>query len=196
VVLPSSWCRSVDLDCPEVLVELLHRTVVSHQLVTGENGTVRRRDILNTNNCSCLKIYVCCIFRKVFDHRPQGSITVIMGPTTWNTKGSQMSPVNAWTQYFLKIAFNIILSSKFAQSSFPFKSSKQNFVCISHVYHACYMSHASYPSWFDHPNNIWSCTRYEFHRVIFSILVLLYICEVQVLSSAPVLRHPQYMLFR
>jgi len=31
------------------------------------------------------------------------------------------------------------------------------FVCISHVFHACYMPRPSHPPWLDHPNNyLWS----------------------------------------
>jgi hypothetical protein len=30
-----------------------------------------------------------------------------------------------------------------------------NFVCISHLSHACYMHRPSHPHWYDHLNNIW-----------------------------------------
>jgi hypothetical protein len=34
----------------------------------------------------------------------------------------------------------------------PFRFSDRNFVWISHLFHACCMSHCP---WFDHPNNVW-----------------------------------------
>jgi hypothetical protein len=41
--------------------------------------------------------------------------------------------------------------------SLPFRFSDQNFVCVSDLPHACYITRPSRPSWFNHPNNIyWS----------------------------------------
>jgi hypothetical protein len=39
--------------------------------------------------------------------------------------------------------------------SLPFRFSDQHFVYISHLPHACYMTHPSHPS-YDHPNIWWS----------------------------------------
>jgi hypothetical protein len=39
--------------------------------------------------------------------------------------------------------------------SFDLQGLNQNFICISYLFHACYMPHPSHPPWFDHPNNIW-----------------------------------------
>jgi hypothetical protein len=45
-------------------------------------------------------------------------------------------------------------------------------VCISHLFHACYMPRLCHPPSFDYPNNIWcNGTRYEApHYAVFSIL--------------------------
>jgi hypothetical protein len=37
----------------------------------------------------------------------------------------------------------------------PFRFSNQNFVCISHLSHPCYMPCPSHAPWFDHTNIIW-----------------------------------------
>jgi hypothetical protein len=37
----------------------------------------------------------------------------------------------------------------------PFWFSNQNFLCISYLSHAWFVSHLSHPPWGDHPNNIW-----------------------------------------
>jgi len=36
---------------------------------------------------------------------------------------------------------------------FPFRSSDQNFICISHLSRACYVLYPSNPPWLHHPNN-------------------------------------------
>jgi len=41
---------------------------------------------------------------------------------------------------------------------FPSGLTDQNFVCMSHCSHACYMCRPSHPPWFDHPN-IWWCVQ-------------------------------------
>jgi hypothetical protein len=53
-----------------------------------------------------------------------------------------MNTIHALTPYFLKILFNIILLLKltYPRRSLPFRFSHQNFVCISCLCHACYMS--------------------------------------------------------
>jgi hypothetical protein len=33
--------------------------------------------------------------------------------------------------------------------------SQQHFVCIPHLFHACYMPYLSHPPLLDNPNNIW-----------------------------------------
>jgi hypothetical protein len=37
---------------------------------------------------------------------------------------------------------------------FPFRFSNQNFVCSSHLSHACCMHHLFHPSWYDHLSNV------------------------------------------
>jgi len=57
---------------------------------------------------------------------------------------------------FPKIHSNIIFppAPKSSECSVPFRLSYQNFVYVSHLSHACYMSCPSRPPWFDHPNNV------------------------------------------
>jgi len=52
---------------------------------------------------------------------------------------SQMSPVHNFPPYFPKIHSNIILPStpRSSEWSFPLKIFRPNFVCISHLSHAC-----------------------------------------------------------
>jgi len=59
---------------------------------------------------------------------------------------SQMNPIHTFPPYFPKIHSNIILPStsvSFAWS-FPFRLSDQNAVCVSHIFHACYMHRPSH----------------------------------------------------
>jgi len=70
---------------------------------------------------------------------------------------SQMNPVQTLPHYFPKIRSNIIfpttpISSKW---SFPFRSSNQNILCISHLFCAWYMSYSSHLPWLGHPSNTW-----------------------------------------
>jgi hypothetical protein len=37
----------------------------------------------------------------------------------------------------------------------PLRLWDRYFVCISHIFHACYMPFPCHPPWFDQPNNIW-----------------------------------------
>jgi len=76
----------------------------------------------------------------------------------------QMNSVHNLRNYFSKIYFNIILPS--TPSSFewslPFIPSDETSICISHIFHACYMLRPSHPPWFDHliifdeAYNLWS----------------------------------------
>jgi hypothetical protein len=54
---------------------------------------------------------------------------------------NQLNSVRKLTPYFFKIHFNIIfpLSLDLQYGFVPFKFSDYNFVCISDLYHACYM---------------------------------------------------------
>jgi len=58
---------------------------------------------------------------------------------------SLMNPVHTIKSCFFKNHSNIILPPASRYSS-------QNSACISHLHHACYMSHF-HPLWFDFPNN-------------------------------------------
>jgi hypothetical protein len=69
---------------------------------------------------------------------------------------SQINPVHIFPQCFPKIHSNIIPSnSRSSEWTFYFRFSNLNIVYISHLFHACYMPHASHPPWFHDPNNIW-----------------------------------------
>jgi hypothetical protein len=70
---------------------------------------------------------------------------------------SQMHPFHTFSPYLTKIHSNFILpsTSRSSEWSLPFKFSDQNFVCVSHLSHACYILCQSNPPCFDHPNNVW-----------------------------------------
>jgi len=60
---------------------------------------------------------------------------------------SQMHPVHNFPSYVPKIHSNIILPSMAMSSewSLTLRFSDQNCVCISHLFHACYMLRPSHP---------------------------------------------------
>jgi len=106
------------------------------------------------------------LFWEANSHSASQGITCIL----WNPKVhyhvhksppimSQKHPVCTFTLYFSKIYSIIIFlsMSKSSKRSLPSRFPNQNFVHISHLFHACYMCCPSHPPWFDHPNNIlWS----------------------------------------
>jgi hypothetical protein len=47
---------------------------------------------------------------------------------------------------------NVLLD--FITCSLSFKFYEQNLVCISHFFHACFMTHPFHSPWFDWPNNV------------------------------------------
>jgi hypothetical protein len=69
---------------------------------------------------------------------------------------SQRNQIHSFPPCFPKTHFNTILPSTLRSSEWPFPSwlPKQNFVFICHLPRARYIPRPSYPSWFDHPNNI------------------------------------------
>jgi len=68
---------------------------------------------------------------------------------------NKMYPVHNFPHYFSKIYYNIIFPSMtmFSEWSPPFRFLDENTACISHLTHAGYMCHQSYPR-FHHPNNV------------------------------------------
>jgi hypothetical protein len=66
---------------------------------------------------------------------------------------SQMNSVHKFPSEFPKIHSNIIslFMPKSSEWSLPFKYSDQNFVCTSHLHHACYMRRPSHLPLRDHP---------------------------------------------
>jgi hypothetical protein len=69
---------------------------------------------------------------------------------------SQMNPVQTSPHYFPKIYFIVILPSTLRSSEWflPFEFSDHNILCISHLFHACYMSRQSHTPRLDGSNNI------------------------------------------
>jgi len=76
---------------------------------------------------------------------------------TQNSILNQLIPIHSFSIYYSKIHSYITFPSAVRSSewSHPFRFSDQNFVCLSHQFHACYMLHLSHPYLFYHPNNIW-----------------------------------------
>jgi len=70
---------------------------------------------------------------------------------------NQMNPFHTFPQCLLLRSIPILSSHLRLDlpSSLPFRFSDQNFLCMYHLFHACYITRPSHPSWFDHPNNIW-----------------------------------------
>jgi len=70
---------------------------------------------------------------------------------------SPMHSAHTFPPYIPKMHLNIFLPSarRSTEWSFLFRFSDQNFVCISHFSHVCYMSLSSHPPWFYHPTDIW-----------------------------------------
>jgi len=68
---------------------------------------------------------------------------------------TQVNPVHNIPPYFCKIHSKIIVPSTPVSfdRSLPFRASDRNFVCISHLSYACYMSCLSRTPSFDHSNN-------------------------------------------
>jgi hypothetical protein len=80
------------------------------------------------------------------------SITVFTRPRHWTLPWARLHPVRAFPPYFCKIYLNVIVPSvpMFSTWSVPYRFSGQNFVCISHLSHACFMSHQAHHPWFVH----------------------------------------------
>jgi len=67
---------------------------------------------------------------------------------------SQLNPIHILRYYFFKIHFKIILRSASRNPSDLFPAfSEYNYVCVSRLSHACYMSNLFPSPWFYHPNN-------------------------------------------
>jgi len=90
---------------------------------------------------------------------------------------SQMHSVHTLPPYFPKIYFTIILPSTPRSSKWtvPFKFSYQIFVCISGLFHVCYIPYASHP-WFDHTQIIFGeashyavFTPFRFHFILVAL---------------------------
>jgi len=84
-------------------------------------------------------------------------ITVFTRDRHWSFRIlSPTHPIHNFPLCFPKNHSSIILPSTPTsyEWSLPFMFPEQNFVCISHLSHACYMSRPSHPPWLDHPNSI------------------------------------------
>jgi hypothetical protein len=72
------------------------------------------------------------------------------------TSGSQVIPHFYGTRRFITMSTTVFPSTpRSSESSLPFMSSNQNFVCIFHVSHEGYIPRSFHLPWFDHPNDIW-----------------------------------------
>jgi len=96
----------------------------------------------------------------------------------------QMHPVHTCTPYFPNIHSNIILPStlRSLKWSLPFRFSNQNFVCISHLFHACCIN----PIISDEDYKLWS---FSLHNFLQSLLLLP--SYIQVFSLAPCYQTPK-----
>jgi hypothetical protein len=84
-----------------------------------------------------------------------------------------------------KIQFNIVPSTaRSSKCSLPLRFCDQNFVCISHYSHTCYMLRLSYPPWFYHSNIWWRVYIVIFWHKIIRTLFSDPFCEQWVLSAA------------
>jgi len=104
---------------------------------------------------------------------------------------SQAHPAHNFPPYFPKIHS----TPKTSKWSLTFSIYNQNIVCISLIFHACYMPRPSNPPWFDQPNNTWR--KVEVMRLSIKQSSS-DSCHFFPLSSKyppqhPVLKHPQSM---
>ena len=91
---------------------------------------------------------------------PEGSLPHLQLPATVPIL-SQINPVHRPTSHFLKIYFNITLSSTpgFSKWYISLRFPHQNPVYASPLPHTCYMLCLSDSSLFDQPKNIWSAVQ-------------------------------------
>jgi hypothetical protein len=107
---------------------------------------------------------------------------------------SQMQPVHTFPLYFPRIHSNIIFPSTPRTSvwSLPFRISDQNFVRISHLSCACYMSLPTNPPLLDHANSIWWRLQVMKLLITQSSLASRHFLPLNSkFSSAPCCKHPQ-----
>jgi len=102
---------------------------------------------------------------------------------------NQFHPVHKLTVCFLKICYNTIHQSTFCSRKLL---SHLNSLCISHIFHACYIPRPSHPPWFDHPNNIWWSIHVTKLLIMHSSQVSLPL-RSKYSPQHPVLKHPQSM---
>jgi len=109
-------------------------------------------------------------------------------PVLSQIKRAQASPSH--------LHFNIIIPSMPRSSKWPLslKSSHQNSVCNSPVFHMYHVSHTSHSSWCDDLNNIW----WEIHIMKLLFISLLHsrylvLLRPKYLPQHPVVEHPQPM---
>jgi hypothetical protein len=112
---------------------------------------------------------------------------------------NQTNPVHISSPYFFKIYSNTILPSTLRSSEWSpsFRLSDQNFICISHLSHACYLPRSSHPPWrdlnliiFDEAYKLWISSLRILELPITSTLL-----GPNILLRNSVLKYPQSMFF-
>jgi hypothetical protein len=89
---------------------------------------------------------------------PEASLPCSQEPAT-GPYLNQMHTIFNLPPDFLRSILIFLSMPRSFEWSLSFRFSDQKFVCISNLYHACYMPRPCLPPRFDNPNNIWSRIR-------------------------------------
>jgi len=88
----------------------------------------------------------------------------------------QMLSGHAFPNCFPNIRFNIIFPStpRSSERSIAFRFSNHNFLCISHIFHPCYIHLLFHPPLLHNPRNIWW---------------IVHVVKLLIMQSSPISRH-------
>jgi hypothetical protein len=98
---------------------------------------------------------------------------------------NKMIPIHAPRSYFFKFDFITILASASGSSYCSLSSGLPTKTLYASIFHACYMSCLSHPSWFGQSNNICRDKNFEAPIIAFTFFLLVLSHSVKIFSSAP-----------
>jgi hypothetical protein len=148
------------------------RQRVRHAWVTGsERSRTKLRQVKCETNSSCRVLQKLTVTQLIKNfpapYEIQGFIHHVHQSPSLVPILSHFDPVHSLTPYFFKTC-NIILPST------NIRSFRLNFICTSHIPHACYMYNSSYSTWSEHRNyKWWKVQNYEVFRCLILLIFLL-----------------------